>query len=154
QGGSFKILIDAKLHSTVSTNAKTNGTGYALVSVPDGEHSLKLEVVGDGPVRIFGVSVERDQPGVIVDTLGSNGARARYQLLWNPAIFEEQLKKRNPDLVVIAYGTNESGDNTPIEQYETELRQVVERYRRVVPNASCLLIGPSDAPQKIAEGVF
>src|SRR5262249_20190861 len=27
-------------------------------------------------------------------------------------------------------------------------------YRRVVPNASCLLIGPSDAPQKIAEGVF
>jgi lysophospholipase L1-like esterase len=91
---------------------------------------------------------------VIVDTLGINGSRARYQLLWDDGIFREQLRRRKPDLVVLAYGTNESGDDSPIEDYERDLRAVVQRVRETVPEASCLLIGPSDRPMQVEERVF
>jgi lysophospholipase L1-like esterase len=105
-------------------------------------------------VWLFGVAVERDEPGVIVDTLGINGSRARYQLLWDDQIYREHLRRRDPDLVVLAYGTNESGDDSPIEDYERDLRAVVERIRETVPKASCLLIGPSDRPMQVEERVF
>jgi lysophospholipase L1-like esterase len=103
---------------------------------------------------VFGLAVERDNPGVIVDTLGINGSRARYQLLWDDAIFREQLRRRKPDLVVLAYGTNESGDDSPLEDYERDLRAVVGRVRETAPQASCLLIGPSDRPMQVEERVF
>jgi lysophospholipase L1-like esterase len=57
-------------------------------------------------------------------------------------------------LVVLAYGTNESGDESPLEDYERDLRAVVKRMRDTVPEASCLLIGPSDRPMQVEERVF
>jgi lysophospholipase L1-like esterase len=103
---------------------------------------------------LFGLAVERDQPGVVVDTLGINGSRARYQLLWDDEVYQEHLRRREPDLVVLAYGTNESGDESPLEDYERDLRAVVKRMRDTVPDASCLLIGPSDRPMQVEERVF
>jgi lysophospholipase L1-like esterase len=118
----------------------------------DGPHSLKIRVRGNGPVRLFGVAVERERPGVMVDTLGINGARAAYQLLWDADLYREHLRRRDPDLVVLAYGTNESGDDgQPIEEYEADLRRVVARMKEAVPEASCLLIGPSDRPVQVMD---
>jgi lysophospholipase L1-like esterase len=57
--------------------------------------------------------------------------------------------------VVLAYGTNESGDDEePIENYASDLRKVLGRIREVVPNASCLLVGPSDRPIENPDGTF
>ncbi|MEZ4249386.1 MAG: GDSL-type esterase/lipase family protein [Polyangiales bacterium] len=153
-GGSFEVSIDGREVQTVSTQSDTLGAGYATFHVPDAQHELELQVRGDGTVRFFGVAVERDAPGVIVDTLGINGARARYHLLWEDATYREQLQRRRPDLVVLAYGTNESGDDAPIERYEAELRSVVARVRETVPDASCLLVGPSDRPVRRGDGTF
>ena len=55
---------------------------------------------------------------------------------------------------MLAYGTNESGDESPLEDYERDLRAVVKRVRETVPRASCLLIGPSDRPMPVEERVF
>ncbi len=153
-GGSFDVLVDGRPQGRVSTGAAAASAGYATYRVPDGPHELELRARGDGPVRLFGVAVEREAPGVIVDTLGINGARARYQLLWDDALYREHLARRRPDLVVLAYGTNESGDRRPIADYEASLRGVVGRVREVAPNASCLLIGPSDRPLSRADGAF
>ncbi|MCA9581542.1 MAG: hypothetical protein KC416_07085 [Myxococcales bacterium] len=147
EGGDFEVFIDGERRGRIRTRAKDRAAAYATYSVPDGPHRFEVRVVGNGPVRLFGVAAERDRAGVVVDTLGINGARARYQLLWEDTIFREHLARREPDLVVLAYGTNESGDtDTPIELYESRLRQVVARVQETVPKASCLLIGPSDRP--------
>ena len=120
-----------------------------MYDVADGPHRFEVRARGDGPVRLFGVAVERDQPGVILDTLGINGARSRYHLFWDDALYREHLTHRNPDLIVLAYGTNEAGDDdVPIELYKHRLRNVLSRVRETVPHASCLLIGPSDRPRK------
>lgn len=150
-GGSFDVLVDGRPAERVSTQAAERSAGYATFRVPDGEHTFEVRTAGDGRVRLFGAAVERDAPGVIVDTLGINGARARYHLLWDDALYREHLQRRRPDLVVLAYGTNESGDSSSMERYEGEVRQVVRRVRETVPNASCLLIGPSDRPFRRGE---
>ena len=153
-GGELDVYIDDRRARRISTKAKATEPGYATFRVPDGPHRFEVRALNRRPVRLFGVAVERDQPGVIVDTLGINGSRARYQLLWDDEIYREHLRRRDPNLVVIAYGTNESGDKTPLGEYEANLRRVVSRIRESVPEASCLLIGPSDRPVQVEDRVF
>jgi len=98
------------------------------------------------------VTAERDRAGVIVDTVGINGARAKEQLTWDEGIYDAQLSARRPNLVVLAYGTNEAMDGKQLlEHYEAELHDVVGRVRRAVPKAACLLVGPTDHPLRRGE---
>ena len=154
RGGDLDVVIDGRKARRISTRAASISTGYATFRVPDAPHRFELRTLSKRPVWVFGVAVERDQPGVVVDTLGINGSRARYQLLWDDEVYQEHLRRRKPDLVVLAYGTNESGDESPLDEYERNLRTVVVRMRETVPDASCLLIGPSDRPMQVEERVF
>ena len=153
-GGHFKLTVDGRTKE-YSAASKTRGPAYEQIVVPDGAHKVELATKGDGPVRIFGMSMERDKPGVILDTLGIPGARAKTHLMWDDALYREHLARRKPDLIILAYGTNESGDSgQPIDEYAAELRKVVGRVRETVAKASCLLIGPSDRPHKTESGSF
>ena len=154
RGGDIDVLIDGRTARRISTKGPTAAAAYATFRVPDAPHRFEIRTTSKRPVWLFGLAVERDQSGVVVDALGINGSRARYQLLWDPEIYQEHLRRRKPDLVVLAYGTNESGDESPLEDYERDLRTVVERMREAVPEASCLLIGPSDRPVQVEERVF
>jgi lysophospholipase L1-like esterase len=154
-GGTFEVRIDQHTVRRVRTNGDEVAPDYELFTVPDGQHTFELRSRGDGPITIYGVAMEREVPGVVLDTLGINGARAASHLLWDEALWREHLRRRNPDLVILAYGTNESGDDDqPIEIYERELRQVIARVRAAAPNSSCLLIGPSDRPIANPDGTF
>jgi len=154
RGGDIEVFIDGRKARRISTRASKVSTGYATFRVPDAPHRFEIRTVSRRPVWVYGLVVERDQPGVVVDTLGINGSRARYQLLWDEEVYQEHLRRRKPDLVVLAYGTNESGDESPLEDYERDLSAVLQRMRDSVPEASCLLIGPSDRPMQVEERVF
>lgn len=148
-GGSFDVRIDGQRAARISTAADAVGAGVRELTTNDAHHVLEVRVRGNGPVRLFGVSVEREQPGVIVDNMGINGARASSHLLWQEDLHREYMRRLRPDLVVLAYGTNESGDDDrPIEEYEGQLRSVVARVRSTLPSAACMLIGPSDRPMR------
>lgn len=154
-GGAFDVYLDDRRVRRISTDGQEAGPDYAVITAEDARHILELRVRGNGPVRLFGVTMEREVPGVIVDTLGINGARASSHLYWDEALHTEHLRRRAPDLVVLAYGTNESGDDDhPIEDYEAILRSVVARVRGTVPQAACMLIGPSDRPLRAEDGTF
>jgi lysophospholipase L1-like esterase len=154
-GGHLRLSIDGGRPRRIATAGKRVEPGYDSIDVPDGPHRVELQTEGDGRVRIFGVALERDRPGVVLDTLGIPGTRARDHLYWDDAFYREHLARRRPNLVVLSYGTNESGDDdVPIEQYEADLRRVVQRVREVTPEASCLLIGPSDRPLRNDDGYF
>jgi lysophospholipase L1-like esterase len=144
QGGSMDLLIDGVRVRRIATRGGALGPGYATVDVTDAPHHVELQAVGDGEVRVFGLSLDRAQAGVTLDALGVNGARVVNMLTWDEAHFAEQLRHRSADLVVLAYGTNESGDDTSLDVYERQLVDVLGRVARAVPAASCLLLGPPD----------
>lgn len=154
-GGSFRVLVDGNKLATIDTDAKQVGPGYHAFTVDEGEHVIEVKVVGDGEVRIFGVSAEREQPGVVVDTLGIAGTRASNMLAWDEALHADNLAHRKPDLIVLAYGTNEATDeDQSIDRYKERLREVIQRLQKAAPQASCLLVGPGDFPRELADDVW
>ena len=112
QGGSFDVFIDGARAGRVATKAGQAASGFFSFDVPDAPHSVELRTVGDGDVRIFGMALDRAQAGVVVDALGINGAQVFTALRWSEEHFAEQLRHRAPDLVVLAYGTNEALEST------------------------------------------
>lgn len=153
-GGRFEVRIDDRAAAVVDTHGET-APGHAHFRVRDAAHRIELRVIDDAPVRIFGVAMERDRSGVVIDTVGIPGSRARSHLRWDDATYRSELHQRRPDLVVLAYGTNESEDvNVSLRRYEIDLSRVVHRIQRTAPQASCLLIGPSDRPTPGPDGTW
>ncbi len=143
-GGSFDLVVDGNSSTTIHTRGNAPASAFKSIDVPDGPHKLELRARGDGDVRVFGVTLDRAQVGVVYDALGINGARASTTLHWSEAHMAEQLRHRAPQLVVLAYGTNESVDDGPLPEVEKQLVDALGRVARAVPTASCLVLGPPD----------
>ena len=83
--------------------------------------------------------------GVTYEALGLNGAEAGVILKWNQDMLATYLQRRNPGLIVLAYGTNEASDPAWLtESYRDSFAQVIARLRQMAPEASILVIGPDD----------
>ncbi len=117
-----------------------------------GEAAAPLTVVVErGEVELFGAIAEFEQPGVVLDTLGINGARAATPLAWDEQAWMEHLARREPQLVVLAYGTNEVFDALKPHRYESHYSELLRRVRAAAPDADCLMIGPTDVARGGAE---
>src|SRR5208337_3867597 len=82
-GGSFLAYVDKEKPQKFSTQADAKATAVASIAVEDGGHSLKLTPRGDGLVTLYGVTLERDAPGVVYDTLGLLGGTAHHLTLFH-----------------------------------------------------------------------
>jgi len=153
-GGSVQVRVNGTALRRVRTAGRHRGLGSAVVVVPGGRlDRIELRALGDGPVRLFGTSLERDGAGVVVDALGIPSARGRDMLPWDEGVQRQGLRLLAPDLVTLAYGTNESGgDRQSMRRYEQDLRRVVRRVTRAAPEASCLLMGPTDWCERRRDG--
>jgi lysophospholipase L1-like esterase len=130
-------------------------SAFERLAVPDGEHVLEL-VVQRGVVRAFGVVLERQQPGVVLDALGVQGARIRLLDKQDDQHWAEQLARRRPDLLVFHFGANESGDGVayPMAAYQSTMKEVLLQARRATPGASCLVLAAMDRGRKLASGTI
>jgi len=153
-GGSLEVWIDGALVETLDTAADPPRSGLRSYEVSDTTHRIEVRAVGDGPVTVFGTVFEReDVPGVIVHNLGLVGSKARHMLLWDEAQQAFFLRDLAPDLVVFAYGNNESSDtHLEIPTHERHLHEALDRIDRAAPDASCLLVGPTDRPRELDDG--
>ncbi|WP_437591017.1 GDSL-type esterase/lipase family protein [Sorangium sp. So ce1000] len=117
--------------------------------------AMKLGIAPSGGAELCGLVVERDPeagPGVVLDTLGINGARLATPLRWSELGWAAELARRSPELVVLEYGTNEAGDvTTDPSLYAKQLAELLARARRVEPDVDCLVLAPTDrrdAPER------
>ncbi|MDD5305970.1 MAG: GDSL-type esterase/lipase family protein [Deltaproteobacteria bacterium] len=144
-GGSFQALVDGKRRAVVSTGRPRIGSGFFRMDVPEGEHEMEVRLRGDGPVRLFGAVLENDGPGVVYDAAGVNGAFFYTPLRWDADLLAEQVKERDPKLLVTLYGANEADSRTITrESYADDVRRVIARLRAGAPAAACLMLGPMD----------
>lgn len=154
-GGTVVVQVDDSAPQEFTTDRPAHELLRHRLSFPEGAHRVRWSPKGDGEVRLLGASAEREGNGVIVDAIGIRGREARTWLEWDPALFGPGLASLGPDLVVLAYGTNEANDGRyDMTEYAADLDGVLTRLRTAVPEAACLLVGPSDRGKKISRDVY
>ncbi|MEP6962483.1 MAG: GDSL-type esterase/lipase family protein, partial [Acidobacteriota bacterium] len=152
-GGSFKFEADGQVIGVGNTAAELEQPGYATFSIPPTASTLSLRVTS-GFVKLFGAEFRKDQPGVLYSSLGINGASVTLlSRSYDRAHFSAQLRHYRPDLVVLAYGTNESGFPGFVDSsWANEMELAVKRVRAAVPETSILLMSPMDRGELKADG--
>jgi lysophospholipase L1-like esterase len=73
--------------------------------------------------------------------------------MFNAAHWTEELRHRDPQLLVINYGANEADFADFVAKgYEKELREAVRRARAALPDAAILLMSPMDRGRRNGPG--
>lgn len=108
--------------------------------------SASVEVQG-APVRLYSWATARTSGGgVMVSNLGVIGARVENLLARDPAVMRTELEAYRPDLIIVAFGTNEGFDkgfDEPV--YSASYRQALLLLKSLAPGAVLLAAGPPDA---------
>jgi lysophospholipase L1-like esterase len=142
-GGAVEIYDNGNPVERISTDG-TPAPGYFHYEGVSGSHKFEVETLDRAPVRLFGWVAENSR-GVTYEELGINGAQASIALNWDQETLKSNIERRNPALIVLAYGTNEAGrkDQT-VESYRDMFIGLIGRFRKAAPTATILLMGPPD----------
>lgn len=147
-GGSFDLWVDGAKTTRITTRGESGARAAFNLDMDERAHRIEARIVGDGPVRLLGLTAERKKHGVVVDTLGVNGARATDLVAGREAWLRADVAAREPALLVLAFGTNESMERAAKQAYRERLVAAIERIKRAAPKAACLLVGPPDRAEK------
>ena len=107
---------------------------------------LDLNVANNQGLALGGWNIlGQKSAGVIYSALGINGARLDVLDKWQPG-WLDTLKALRPDMVVLAYGTNEAfDDDLDLQLYRSQLQEKVRLLRKNLPKTVILLVGPPDS---------
>jgi lysophospholipase L1-like esterase len=144
-GGTLRVRIDEKTVGELSTRSNDKQFKTVEWNVPEGPHDLEL-LTTQGTSRLFGVVLERDTPGVVLDAIGIQGARLRFLDQQDDEHYATQLRWRNPDLVIYEFGANESADGLAysMRDFHSTMKNVLLQQRAAVSQSSCLVVGAMD----------
>jgi lysophospholipase L1-like esterase len=152
-GASLEVRLgDEKhlLHADFSNSSDGSDSfesihSFSMVGRADEPFSVR-QVSGDP--ELFGSFCEYTKPGIVLDTTGIDGARTATTLAWEPSQFVQEVARRDPELLVVAYGTNEVFDNTAVTRYPQHTKDLIARAREAIPGLPCWVIGPPDSAKK------
>lgn len=156
-GGSIEARVDGGPWERQSTALAPNQgpVGFLVSSTQEGHHTITVRPAGDGPIELHGVALERDGNGATVDSAGTVGAQATHLDTADWTVLGPELSARNPSLVVLWFGTNESANRRLAPaRVEQAITSLVARVRAAVPRASILVLGPPDLALRDGAGGF
>jgi lysophospholipase L1-like esterase len=151
-GKGLRLDVDGKTWLTVppgeATLAGEQAAKHVEIRLPPLSKELKL--VADAGARVFGVALERDRRGVMVDTIGVPAASTKlYTEAVDRAVFVEQLRARAPTLLVAMLGGNEtralSWGALDEATLTARLSTLIDSFKEAAPSAACLVVTPIDA---------
>lgn len=117
-----------------------DGLSCALIDRPLSEFDITFK--GDGDAVFGGIELLADSVGVLVHSIGNNGATfSDYSL---PDRFGSELAALHPDLVVVALGTNEAFGRITVEELQNNIDNLVRSIRSHSPETKILLVGPAE----------
>lgn len=134
------------------TPVERGGPVCVEVVLPEPAETITLRGAGTG-ATLDSIRLERLTPGVMVSNLGVVGSRLRDLARRDDGIVATELAVWRPQLIVLAYGTNEGFDPAlDGVAYEALLRGQIARLRRLAPAASLMILGAPDALRSGAVG--
>lgn len=149
EGAQMEVKIDGEVREVIETSGPQVKSAWKTFTVPDGAHEMEVRPLAAN-ARAFGIWMEREGPGVVLDAIGIQGGHLRQLDHADDAHFAEQLKARDPSLVMFQYSINEveDGEAYPLSEYEVSATSVLQQTRAALPNAACLVVGPLDRADK------
>lgn len=112
----------------------------------DQAQSAVSVVTEGGPVTITSWATFRDRGGVALSNVGVVGSQFVHFSRNDDSVVAEELRSYKPDLIVIAFGTNEGfAPRVNPQEYEITLRTQIGRIRRLAGRVPILLLGAPDA---------
>lgn len=147
-GGSVTISANGTQVLTIPTEGETDVPVARRVRLPEGTRSIELSVAGQ--VKLLGLDLRTGRSGVLYDSLGLNGASTTViSRAFAPGPWAAELRQAAPALVILNYGTNESGFPAFVhKQYEGELRLAITKLRAALPDVPILIMSPMDRAQR------
>jgi lysophospholipase L1-like esterase len=145
-GGTFILRMGGEEHRWSLDAPQVQPACRAVDSqFPVGSASVTTEDEGIVSITSFGTFKKRG--GVVLSNLGVVGSQLTHLGRTSDAVLRAEFAAYRPDLIVLAYGTNEgfspagSGDG-----FEASIRSQVARIRRLAgPNVPIMLLGAPDA---------
>ena len=148
--------LTLRLGETIQTwSLEARRPGAACRSVESGAPAASASVttLDERPVSLTSIAVFRRAGGVTVSNLGQIGAQLSNFAHGDDAVLRAELAAWRPDLILLAFGTNEGFDpRFSMAGYARRLRAQVARLRRLAgPEAAIVLVGPPDAATRSPE---
>ncbi len=101
----------------------------------------------------FGAPSKEGNGGVQFEIRGDNGLQAEWLLGLSNEAFARSLGARQPELIIIAYGTNEVTDRRwSFESYKLLYKRIIKRFRAASPTSSILVVGLPDRALQQEDG--
>lgn len=123
------------------------GTATAV----DLTRTLAVRDACGGEVRVLGADLRSGRPGILVDSVGVNGAEIGWLGRTDRELRRVLLERLAPALVVVSFGTNDMGrpDLLP-EEFEASATDLLRALREDAPEAAVLVAGPLDRESRSA----
>jgi len=149
--GAGSVLLSAGAKSVSwSLDGEQSGPVCRRVDIDNLTDTASLTVMR-GPVTITSWSTEASgQGGVILSNLGTVGAQFIHFGRTSDAVVVRELEAYEPDLIVIAFGTNEAfRPKFSAAEYDAALQAEIRHVQRLAPGVPMLLIGAPDSSTKM-----
>ncbi|PRQ04224.1 hypothetical protein ENSA5_09680 [Enhygromyxa salina] len=145
KGGKLGLRVDREQPVVINTRSETVEDRWHRFELEDGPHELRVRANPGGQTRVYGVTLDRDVPGVVWDSLALVGAFTRRLSNYDEQHLREQLGHREADLAVFMFGGNDMGrERLTQDQYEGEYRAILQLVKRAKPDIACLVMAPLD----------
>lgn len=147
EGGDVVLRVDDEREARVPTRAAGVEDRVYALDVPGGEHELEVRVE-NGEARMYGIAIENDAPGVVVDGLMLVGAFTRVLSHFDREHWAKQIALREVDLLVFWLGGNDAASQTTMldpARYTETYASSIAAARAGRPQASCLVVAPLDS---------
>ncbi len=139
-GGDFDVVVDGKRTMTVTTRGPAYASAFERFTLSDEAHEIRVVLAGHGSVRLFGVTLERETPGVVVDSLGAGALNFEQMAHVKSSTRTPMVERRGWNLVVFQLGTNMFA----LKLHKQWAKAVLAEMRAALPAASFMLVTPVD----------
>ncbi|MCF6365086.1 MAG: GDSL-type esterase/lipase family protein [Bacteroidales bacterium] len=122
--------------------------GYTEIITEDYLQTIKLKFVQTDTIQnnftLYGIYLENDNPGVVYNDVGINGASVPSFLKCN--LLEQQTEVLKPDLVILSLGTNDTyTTNFRPDYYKNNYMQLIKSIKKASPETAILFTVPNDS---------
>jgi lysophospholipase L1-like esterase len=152
-GGAIDIMMDGKVKSSFDLTANAIEP-IVLRLTPDGEptdqvRQIEIKTQTSGAVSIASVAVFNKRSGVSYNSIGYPGATIDILNKFDHALMADDLRRLNPQIVVLVFGTNEAS-NTFLDaaRYEQKYVKVLDKIKAALPSAAIVIVGPPDGAER------